>query len=92
MQSLTSIVSYDKYSSSLSFKVPSQKPQSLNLDTAYALKFSLDDKNPFGSKQATYTLYVEFYDPNPTPPPPTPPATTSEATTSTANSSTVPSS
>jgi len=48
----------------LKFTIPEIKPEEITLEMKYPLKFELKDNNPDEPKTATYTLYVQIYDPN----------------------------
>jgi hypothetical protein len=66
---LSKYLTYDAKTKTLECTIPPIKPPSITLDYAYPLRFTLNDKNPAGPKEKTYSFYIEVYDPSPAPAP-----------------------
>jgi hypothetical protein len=62
---LSKYLTYDAKTKTLECTIPLIKPPSITLDYAYPLRFTLNDKNPAGPKEKTYSFYIEVYDPSP---------------------------
>jgi hypothetical protein len=62
---LRKFLTYDANDKILKCSIPLKKPPSITLNQAYSLKLILNDKNPAGARETTYTIYLEIYDPNP---------------------------
>ena len=60
---LQGLVSYDSYLHMLLYSIPYVKPPLVTLEKKYPLRFTLNDHNLEGEKSATYTLYVQIFDP-----------------------------